>query len=140
MKSSHQGSRSVRTLVLVLSALLGLAALPASALAQATGPAILREDDLGKLRGYTFEQRADFIATVRTAAARLDARHAALSAGQTSPARTKALEELKAIRAALDDSLAKAGETPADGWEAARNNVLSALTQLQAAGDRAAKA
>ncbi len=140
MKTIHQGSRSVRSLLLVLSALLGLAALRAVARAQAAGPAIIREEDLGKLRGHTFEQRADFIATVRAAAARLDARHAALSNGQVSPARTKALEELKAIRNALDETLAKAGEAPANGWETARHNVLSALTQLQAAGDRAAKA
>lgn len=147
MKTQSQRSLPVLSLAALAFALLGC---PETTARNDTplpgGPALTaaEDKDLEKLRSYSFAQRADFDAAVRSAVARLDAQIAALSPAPVAGApaggdAAKAREDLQSARAILDERIGKIEQAVPENWESVRNEVLTALGQAQSAFARAAR-
>lgn len=99
-------------------------------------------NDQEKLRSYSFAERTEFAAAVREAALKLDERLAGMSANpagaQPDESRAKAIEEAKAARTILEERLSKIDQAIPQNWESVRDEVLTALTQVQTAYERLA--
>ena len=96
--------------------------------------------DQDKLKSHSFAQRTEFASAVREIAIKLDERLAGLRSNppgtQPDESRTKALEEAKNTRLILDERLAKIDQAIPENWESVRDEVLTALAQVQTAYDR----
>ncbi len=147
MKFQNQRSFRLLSLATVAFALMGCPETTARDAAQNPGgsfPAASQDWDLNKLKAYPFDQRAEFSAAVIEVTANLDTRIAALGPVQSAGApanenRIRAREEVQSARAILAERITKVDQAIPANWTSVRNEVLAALSQLQAAYERAAR-
>ena len=147
MKFQSQHSFRLLSLTTVAFALMGCPETTAREGAQNPGnafPAAAQGFDLNKLKSYPFDQRAEFSAAAIEATASLDTQIAALAPVQSAGApaaenRIRAREEVQSARAILAERITKIDQAIPANWTSVRNEVLAALSQLQAAYERAAR-
>jgi hypothetical protein len=90
-----------------------------------------------KLKGYTFEQRAEFAIFVKDLGTKSDATITGLNVGynemQASPARRAAMEVLRLAAADFKNKTSALDNVTAETWESVRSNLVSSWENLQSA-------
>ena len=132
---------TVTALGLVLCVAAGAAAKDTPATpATAEASAALEAD---ALKSFPYARRSEFTTRVRDAAARLDSQITALATrqkgGVAGGGRAIALEDVQNARTELEHHISKLDDVAEENWDALRATVLAALTQTQAAYDKAAQ-
>ena len=145
-ESSVQPTEAMKTICHTSVLLLGLTTLAFTGFSKAEqvepaagapGAVPTSTETSARLKGYTFEQRAEFSLFVKQLGTQSDAAIAELNAGYTemmaTPARRAAMEALRRAAADFKDKTSALDNASAETWETIKSNLVTSWVNLQSA-------